>query len=95
MTNWVLDREGNLVLAQDERQTIICTLVGSCRNPDVLRDALKITAAPDLLKAAEMARDILSYIAEKAPDPAGMALIALNKCDAAIAKATGTMDAES
>ena len=42
---WVLDQEGNRILATDERETIICTMIGSCRNPDVLSDARLIAAA--------------------------------------------------
>jgi len=49
-TSWAVDCEGNRVVANDPRQTIICHMSASTRNPEVMADARLIAAAPDLLK---------------------------------------------
>ena len=49
--NWRVDVAGNRILADDPRETIICHLSASCRNPEVMQDALLLAAAPDLLEA--------------------------------------------
>jgi hypothetical protein len=50
---WNLDLKGNRILANDDRQTIICHFSASLRNPEVFADAALIAAAPDLLDALQ------------------------------------------
>jgi len=54
---WVVDAEDNRILATDKRETIICSLSATCRNPGVLADAHLIAAAPDMLAALIKIRD--------------------------------------
>lgn len=48
--NWYVDIDGNRILANDARKTIICHLSASYKNSEVAADAHLISAAPDLLQ---------------------------------------------
>ena len=48
---WFVDIEGNRILANDDRATIICHMSATVKNPDVMAAANKISAAPELLEA--------------------------------------------
>lgn len=50
---WRVDTEGNRILATDARETIVCHLGASCRNPEVLADAVLLSVAPELWELAE------------------------------------------
>ncbi len=53
MNKWVLDVDNNLIHEDDDRRTIVCNFHGSMKNPEVLRDANRIVACPDLYEALE------------------------------------------
>lgn len=78
--SWFVDIEGNRILANDDRATIICHMSATVKNPDVMAAANKISAAPDLLEALEAAAEALE--AAEFFEKAAMAR-------AAIAKAKG------
>lgn len=51
---WVVRATGRiLVLASDQRETIVCEVTGASSNPTAVADARLIAAAPELLEAAE------------------------------------------
>jgi hypothetical protein len=81
MSDWYIDEENNRILVDDERQTIVCLMAGSIRNSEVMDDAHKIAAAPDMLAALKMARNWLDGRASAATE--------LSIIDAAIARAEG------
>ena len=54
---WRVDEEWNRILANDPRETIVCHMSASCRNPEVMGDARLISAAPELLSALEAFMD--------------------------------------
>lgn len=51
---WIVDGDGNRVVATDLRKTIICHASASCSNPSVMADARLIAAAPALAEALWM-----------------------------------------
>ena len=81
---WNIDTEGNRILADDERQTIICNFSASLKNPEVMADAALIAAAPELLRALEeiMAK-AEGWLNMNLPDEVG------DKARAALSKARG------
>ena len=50
---WILVEEDNLIHQDDDRQTVVCHMSATVRNPEVMRDAKLICAAPELLDALE------------------------------------------
>lgn len=80
--NWLIDIDGNRILANDERETILAHLSGTCRNPEVMATARLIAAAPDLLAACE------ALLAEvTTPSERWIEGSAINRARAAIARA--------
>lgn len=97
---WFVDIEGNRILANDDRATIICHMSATVRNPEVMADANLIAAAPEteaerdklriinaeLLDALETLRGVSLVIGQSRAEK----IVAANaKADKAIAKAKG------
>jgi hypothetical protein len=81
---WLI--KDNMIVQDDDRETIICQLGGHISNPEVAKDAALLLAAPELLAALKECADL-------------MLSNGLDECDAhiaacsAIAKATGETNA--
>ena len=88
---WVIDEEDNLIHANDDRHTVICSFPVTLKNPSVKADALKIAAAPELLEALIEASEWVSeYVSQmRAYTISDEAAKSLRRIRAAIAKATG------
>lgn len=90
-TKWEIDHEGNRILANDARQTIICHMSASLKNPEVLKDARLIAAAPELLEAMEAAKKEMLELNEPCDHSVGICWCeyhrALDKIISAIDKA--------
>lgn len=67
---WVINIEGNLIHANDERRTITCHLSGSFKHPKIAADAHLIASAP-LLYMALLAQEVASEMQKELaiPDP--------------------------
>lgn len=88
---WFVDIEGNRILANDDRATIICHMSATVRNPEVMAAAFMLSAAPDLLEALEASNLLLRTRrhACESNEVCRVLDVHISRNNAAIAKAKG------